>query len=39
MEKTLSNMVVAVKVIRIKSDMRIPVLGYFSKIKYISSIK
>ena len=32
-------MVVAVRVISIKSDIRIPVLGCFSKIKYVSSIK
>ena len=32
-------MVAAVRVIRIKGDMRIPVLGHFSKIKYMSSIK
>ena len=32
-------MVVAVRVIRIKGDMRIPALGHFSKIKYMSSIK
>ena len=38
-EKTLSNIVVAVRVTRIKGEMRIPVLGHFSKIKYISSIE
>ena len=32
-------MVVAVRVISIKSDIRIPVLGCFSKIKYMSSMK
>ena len=32
-------MVVAVRVIKIKGDMRIPVLDHFSKIKYMSSIK
>ena len=32
-------MVVAVTVIRIKGDIRIPVLGHFSEIKYMSSIK
>ena len=32
-------MVVAVKVIRIKDDTRIPVLGHFPKIRYMSSIK
>ena len=32
-------MVVAVTLIGIKSDIRIPVLGHFSKIKYMSSIK
>ena len=39
MKKELSNMVVAVKGIRINGDMRIPVLGHFPKIKYMSSIK
>ena len=38
-KKTLSNMVVAVRVIRIKGDIRVPVLVHFSKIKYMSSIK
>ena len=32
-------MVVAVRVIRIKGDMRIQVLGHFFKVKYMSSIK
>ena len=32
-------MVVTVRVFRIKGDMRIPVLGQFSKFKYMSSIK
>ena len=32
-------MVVPVRVIRIKGDMRIPVLGQFPKVKYMSSIK
>ena len=32
-------MVVAVRIIRIKVDVRIPLLGHFSKIKYMSSIK
>ena len=31
-------MVVAVRVVRIKGDVRIPVFGHFSKIKYMSSI-
>ena len=38
-KKTLLNMVVAVRVIRIKGDLRVPVIVHFSKIKYISSIK
>ena len=32
-------MVVAVRVIRIKGDIRVPVIVHFSKIKYMSSIK
>ena len=32
-------MVVAVRVIRIKGDISVPVLVHFSKIKYMSSIK
>ena len=32
-------MVVAVRVVGIKGDIRIPVLGHFSKIKYMSSVK
>ena len=32
-------MLVAVRVIRIKRDMRIQVLGDFFKVKYMSSIK
>ena len=37
--KILSNMVKAVRVIRLKGDIRIPVLGHFCKIKYMPSIK
>ena len=32
-------MIVAVSIISIKGDMRIPVLVHFSKIKYMPSVK
>ena len=32
-------MVVAVRVIKVKGDMMIPVLGHFFKFKYMLSIK
>ena len=33
------NMVLALRVTRIKGDLRIPVLGHYSKIKYMYSVK